>query len=218
MKKEEVDIVLPLFDGVAETGKIKRKALKNLLVNVYLESKSLARSLNDIKTAIEKLNRLASGVLLLVIITILLVVFVFGNTAKTVFEAIIFVFVMHPFDGGDRCYWLVNPSATSTTVETIVALKARINEYLDSKTQHWLPGHSVVVKDIEDVNRMKMALYVTHTINFQNYGDKTNRRSDLVLELKKILEDLGIKYHLLPQEVHLRYVRSSTAELPPTWR
>ncbi|KAM2120987.1 hypothetical protein ACFX1Q_018845 [Malus domestica] len=244
MKKEEVDIVLPLFDGVAETGKIKRKALKNLLVNVYLESKSLARSLNDIKTAIEKLNRLASGVLLLVIITILLVVFVFGNTAKTVFEAIIFVFVMHPFDVGDRCvvegeretlkssffnlttrkfsiqiqYWLVNPSATSTTVETTVALKARINEYLDSKTQHWLPGHSVVVKDIEDVNRMKMALYVTHTINFQNYGDKTNRRSDLVLELKKILEDLGIKYHLLPQEVHLRYVRSSTAELPPTWR
>ncbi|KAM1528802.1 hypothetical protein ACFX1Z_018092 [Malus domestica] len=180
MKKEEVDIVLPLFDGVAETGKIKRKALKNLLVNVYLESKSLARSLNDIKTAIEKLKRLASGVLLL--------------------------------------YWLVNPSATSTTVETTVALKARINEYLDSNTQHWLPGHSVVVKDIEDVNRMKMALYVTHTINFQNYGDKTNRRSDLVLELKKILEDLGIKYHLLPQEVHLRYVRSSTAELPPTWR
>ena len=29
MKKAEVDIVLPLFEGVAETGKIKRKALKN---------------------------------------------------------------------------------------------------------------------------------------------------------------------------------------------
>jgi hypothetical protein len=25
------------------------------------------------------------------------------KTAKTVFEAIIFVFVMHPFDVGDRC-------------------------------------------------------------------------------------------------------------------
>ena len=34
---------------------------------------------------------------------LLLVVFMFGNTAKTVFEAIIFVFVMHPFDVGDRC-------------------------------------------------------------------------------------------------------------------
>lgn len=27
----------------------------------------------------------------------------FGNMCKTAFEAIIFVFVMHPFDVGDRC-------------------------------------------------------------------------------------------------------------------
>lgn len=92
-------------------------------MNVYLERKSLAHSLNDTKTAIEELNRLASVILLVVIIVIwlllmgflttrilvfissqlLLVVFMFGNTAKTVFEAIIFVFVMHPFDVGDRC-------------------------------------------------------------------------------------------------------------------
>lgn len=92
-------------------------------MNVYLERKSLAHSLNDTKTAIEELNRLASGLLLIVILIVwllvmgflttnilvfissqlLLVVFVFGNTAKTVFEAIIFVFVMHPFDVGDRC-------------------------------------------------------------------------------------------------------------------
>lgn len=89
---------------------------------------------------------------------------------------------------------------------------------MDGKTQHWRPTHSVVVKDIEDVNKMKMALYVTHTINFQNYGDKSSRRSELVLELKKIFEDLGIKYHLLPQEVHVHYVGPATSELPPTWR
>lgn len=34
---------------------------------------------------------------------LLLVVFVFGNTCKTTFEAIIFLFVMHPYDVGDRC-------------------------------------------------------------------------------------------------------------------
>ncbi|CAB4288181.1 unnamed protein product [Prunus armeniaca] len=287
MKKEEVDLVLPLFEGAAESGKIKRKALKNWLVNVYLERKSLAHSLNDTKTAIEELNRLASGLLLLVILIVwlllmgflttnilvfissqlLLVVFVFGNTAKTVFEAIIFVFVMHPFDVGDRCvvdgvqmiveemnilttiflrfdnekiYYPNSVLASkpisnfyrspemgdsvefavdaSTTVDTINSLKGRIKSYLDGKTQHWRPTHSVVVKDIEDVNKMKMALYVTHTINFQNYGDKSSRRSELVLELKKIFEDLGIKYHLLPQEVHLRYVGPPTSELPPTWR
>lgn len=71
----------------------------------------------------------------------------------------------------------------------------------------------MVVKDIEDVNKMKMALYVNHTINFQNYGEKSNRRSELVLELKKIFEDIDIKYHLLPQEVHMSYVGGSAA--PP---
>ncbi|KAL8498871.1 hypothetical protein ACS0TY_022000 [Phlomoides rotata] len=34
---------------------------------------------------------------------LVLAVFMFGNTCKTIFEAIIFVFVMHPFDVGDRC-------------------------------------------------------------------------------------------------------------------
>lgn len=74
---------------------------------------------------------------------------------------------------------------------------------MESKPQHWRPAHNVVVKDIEDVNKMKMALYVTHTINFQNYGDKNSRRSELVLELKKIFEEVKIGYHLLPQEVQV---------------
>lgn len=80
--------------------------------------------------------------------------------------------------------------------------------YLESKPQYWRPDHSVLVKEIEDVNRMKMGLYVTHTINFQKSGDRSSRRCELVLELKKIFEDLGIKYRLLPQEVHLSNVGS----------
>ena len=34
---------------------------------------------------------------------LVLAAFIFGNTCKTIFEAIIFLFVMHPFDVGDRC-------------------------------------------------------------------------------------------------------------------
>lgn len=98
----------------------------------------------------------------------------------------------------------------------------KIFRYLESRPQHWRPNHSVIVKDIENVNKMKMALYVTHTINFQNYGDKNSRRSDLVLELKKSLEDLSIKYHLLPQEVHLSKVKSEDSmvriERASRWR
>ena len=80
-------------------------------------------SLNDTKTAVNKLHQMLNifvGVIILVIWVIILkfasthffvllssqivlVVFVFGNTCKTVFEGIIFLFVMHPFDIGDRC-------------------------------------------------------------------------------------------------------------------
>ncbi|KAG8491441.1 hypothetical protein CXB51_014626 [Gossypium anomalum] len=307
MKREEVDNVLPLFEGALETGKIKRSTFKNW-VNVYLERKSLAHSLNDTKTAIEELNKLVSVVVIVVTIIVwlllmgflttqilvfissqlLLVAFMFGNTAKTVFEAIIFVFVMHPFDVGDRCvidgiqmiveemnilttvflrydnekiFYPNSVLATkpisnfyrspemsdsveftvdvSTSIEQIGDLKAKIKEYvktqlslivqlcntvliwacnfviryLESKPQHWRPGHSVQVKDIENVNKMKMGLYVTHTINFQNYGDKSSRRSELVLELKRIFEALNIKYHLLPQEVQVTYVSSLASPL-----
>ena len=92
----------------------------------------------------------------------------------------------------------------------------KIFRYLESKPQHWRPGHNVVVKEIENVNKMKMALIFTHTINFQNYGDNNSRRSELILELKKIFEELGIKYdQLQPQEVHLRYVGSAPPAFQP---
>lgn len=85
-------------------------------------------------------------------------------------------------------------------VKLIINYKCR---YIESKPKHWNPKHSVLVKEIENVNKMKMGLYVQHTMNHQNYGEKSSRKSELVFELKKIFESLHIKYHLLPQEVHL---------------
>ncbi|KAI6682018.1 hypothetical protein NL676_035899 [Syzygium grande] len=282
MKRADVDNAFPLFEGATETGKITRSSLKKWLVKIYQECKSLAHSLNDTKTAIEELNRLASGVVLIVIIIVwllvmgllttqvllfissqlYLVVFIFGNTAKTVFDAIIFVFVMHPFNVGDCCvidgvqmvveemnilttvflrydnekiYYPNSVLATkpvsnfyrspemsdsveftidfSTSIESIGDMKAKIKEYLESKPQYWRPGHSVLVKEIEDVNKMKMGLYVTRTIYFQRSGDRSSRRCELVLELKKIFEEVVIAYRLLPQEVHLSNVGCSRSDV-----
>ena len=92
-------------------------------MNAFRERKALALTLNDTKTAVNKLNQMANVVVGIVVFAlwlfilgiatthffvflssqILLAVFVFGNTVKTVFEAIVFLFVMHPFDVGDRC-------------------------------------------------------------------------------------------------------------------
>jgi len=91
-------------------------------VNAFRERRALALTLNDTKTAVNKLHRMLNfivGIVVLIIwllilelattkflvflsSQIVLVTFIFGNT-WTIFEAIIFLFVMHPFDVGDRC-------------------------------------------------------------------------------------------------------------------
>ncbi|KAI3840530.1 hypothetical protein MKX03_007224 [Papaver bracteatum] len=279
LTKEEVANVYPLFEGAVEAGKIKKSMLRNWVVKVYLERKSLGHSLNDAQTAVRELNKIASVIVLVMIVIVwvllmgiattqflvfissqmLLVVFVFGNMAKTVFEGIIFVFIMHPFDVGDRClvdnvqmvveemnilstvflrydnqkmYFPNSVLATkiignfnrspfmgdavefnvnvATSVETIGELKARIKMYIESKPQHWSPNHTVVVLEIVNVHDLKMALYLSHTMNHQNMGEKNNRRSDLVFELKKIFVELKIEFKLLPREVYVTYAGSPT--------
>ncbi|CAK9174281.1 unnamed protein product, partial [Ilex paraguariensis] len=64
--------------------------------------------------------------------------------------------------------------------------------YLEKNPQHWHPNYNVVVKEIENMNKIKMAVFLNHTMNFQDYGEKNKRRSELVIELKKIFEDLNI--------------------------
>ncbi|XP_027084594.1 mechanosensitive ion channel protein 10 isoform X1 [Coffea arabica] len=278
MIKEEVDIVLPMID-VAETGQIDRKALTHWVVKVYNGRKALAHALNDTKTAVKQLGKLFTAILIIIIIIIwlllmeiattkvlvflssqlVLAAFMFGNTCKTIFEAIIFVFVMHPFDVGDRCVvdgvqMVVEEMNILTTVflrydnekiyypnsvlaskpisnfyrspdmgdslefsidfktplELIGTLKDKIKKYLEKNPSYWHPNHSVVVKEIENVNKIKMAIFFNHTMNFQDYGEKNRRRSELVLEIKRIFEELKIKYDLLPQEVHLVESKSVT--------
>ncbi|XP_050220240.1 mechanosensitive ion channel protein 10-like [Mercurialis annua] len=278
MIKEEVDLVFPLFE-VSENRRIDRKSLTDWVIKVYKGRKALAHALKDTKTAVKQLNKLVTGIVIIVTFVIWLllmeiattkvlvvlssqlvvVAFIFGNTCKTIFEAIIFVFVMHPFDVGDRCvvegvpllveemnilttvflkldnekiYYPNSVLATkpisnyyrspdmgdtvefsidfATPTEKIGLLKDKIKQYLESSPQHWHPNHSVVVKEIENVNKLKMALYCNHTMNFQEFGEKNKRRTELVLEIKRIFEELSVKYCLLPQQVHLRHIGSES--------
>ena len=92
-------------------------------MKVFQGRKALAHALTDTKTAVKQLNKLVIVILIVVTIVIWLLLteiattkvlvllssqlvvaaFIFGNTCKMIFEAIIFVFFMHPFDVGDRC-------------------------------------------------------------------------------------------------------------------
>ncbi|CAH1419475.1 unnamed protein product [Lactuca virosa] len=278
MIREEVDIVFPMID-VAEKGKIDRKTLTDWVVKVFNGRKALAYALDDTKTAVDELNKLITAILIVVTIIVWLLLteiastkvlvflssqlvvaaFIFGNTCKTVFEAIVFVFMMHPFDVGDRCvidgvqmvveemnilntvflrydnekiYYPNSVLATkpisnfyrspdmgdkvefsidfATPFEKIGILKDMIKIYLEKNPQLWHPNHLFIVNEIQNVNMIKVALSINHTMNFQDYGEKSKRRSELVLELKKMFEELKIKCNLLPQEVHLRNLEAPT--------
>ncbi|CAK7351827.1 unnamed protein product [Dovyalis caffra] len=123
MQEDEAIKAMSLFEGASESNKISKKCLKNWVVNAFRERRALALTLNDTKTAVNKLHRMVNILVGIVIVVIwllilgiatskfliflssqlLLVAFVFGNTCKTVFESIIFLFTIHPFDVGDRC-------------------------------------------------------------------------------------------------------------------
>ncbi|KAJ4910753.1 Mechanosensitive ion channel protein 9 [Raphanus sativus] len=271
MIKEEVDLVLPLIE-CSETGKITRKAFTEWVIKVYTSRKALGHSLNDTKTAVNQVDKILTGVLSVITFIIWLILmdiattkflvvfssqfvglaFMIGSTCKNIFESFVFVFVMHPYDVGDRCIidgviLLVEeidllttvflkidnekvfyPNATliskpisnfyrspdmgdsilfsiafSTPAAKIATLKETISEYLVHNPQNWYPNFLFLVDAIENVNKLNLNLIVTHTINFQLFVEKRLRRTELVIAVKRILEELEIEYTLLPQDVHL---------------
>lgn len=283
MPEEDAIRALALFDEAMETGKITKKALKSWVVNVYQERRALALSLSDTKSAVSKLHRMIDVVLSIIVLVIwllildiattqlllfvssqlVLMVFIFGNTLKTVFEAIVFVFVYHPFDVGDRCLidgvmyvveemnilttvflgdfnakvWYPNSVlatkpisnyyrspdmgdmfkffiSSATPAEKIGRLREFIGRYITSKPQHWKETFTINCMDCSpEHGRLELVLGLTHTMNFQNFGEKTARRSEIILEMKKGFEELGIEYHLPTQEVHVKSVDGSTINL-----
>ncbi|KAI8575355.1 hypothetical protein K450DRAFT_262205 [Umbelopsis ramanniana AG] len=121
--KEEAAKAFQLFDKDGN-GDISRRELRNGCIRIYKERKLLSASMRDLSQASGKLD-----VILLTIAAIIWAVivcasfginvgtslmplwtmfvavsFIFGNSAKDMFESIIFIFVTHPYDIGDRVF------------------------------------------------------------------------------------------------------------------
>ena len=91
---------------------------------IYREKKSLSESLGDVSQALGNLNKILyffSGIIILIFCAplynisfqtivpftsiLLALSFVFGGSARNTFECIIFLFVYHPYDVGDRIFF-----------------------------------------------------------------------------------------------------------------
>ncbi|XAR64230.1 hypothetical protein NMG60_11024495 [Bertholletia excelsa] len=287
LREDEALKAMRLFEGVSDGKGISKRALKNWVVSAFRERRALALSLNDTKTAVNKLHQMlnvAVGIVLLVIwllilkiasshffvligSQLLLVAFMFGNTCKTTFEAIIFLFVMHPFDVGDRCevdgvQMVVEEMNILTTVflrydnqkisypnsvlatkpisnyyrspdmgdaidfcihiatpmEKIAMMKERIIRYIQNKSDFWYPDPMIVLRDMEDMNRLKISLWLSHRMNFQDMGERWSRRAVLVEEMIKTFKELDIEYRMLPLDVNVRTLPAvSSNRLPSNW-
>ncbi|KAJ0086338.1 hypothetical protein Patl1_09465 [Pistacia atlantica] len=276
-----------LLGAPCENEGISKEALNIWLVNVFKERKALALSLNDTKTAVDELHNMLNIIVSIIIFVIwlailgipishflvfissqvLLVAFIFGNTCRTVFEAIIFLFIMHPYDVGDRCevdgvqmiveemnilttvflrydnQKIKYPNSVlatkpignfyrspdmyetiefcvhiSTQLEKISTLRERILGYVESKRDHWHPSPLMVVTEVEDMNKVKILMWVQHRLNFQNPGERVTRRAQLIEEMIRAFKDLGIEYRMLPLDVNVRNMPNLTSNrLPSNW-
>ena len=92
-------------------------------MEAHRERRTLALTVNDTKTAVDDLHHIMNVIVTIIILVIWLIicgapvtqflifvttqlalgVYVFGTTGKTIFESIVFLFIMHPYDVGDRC-------------------------------------------------------------------------------------------------------------------
>ncbi|MFQ6621009.1 hypothetical protein Gotur_001428 [Gossypium turneri] len=287
LQEDEALKTMSLFEDAFESRRISKKSLKNWVVNAFRERRALAFTLNDTKTAVNRLHHIVDIIVGIIIVVIwllileiatskvlvfissqlLLVAFVFGNTCKTVFEAIIFLFVMHPFDVGDRCeidgiQMVVEEMNILTTIflrydnqkimipnsvlatkaihnyyrspdmgdavefcihvktpaDKIGLMKQRILSYIEHKSDHWCPTPMVIFKELEELNRVRIAIWLQHKMNHQDMGERWARRALLVEEMVKIFNDLDIKYRLYPIDINVCSMPTVASDhLPPNW-
>ncbi|ORX91278.1 hypothetical protein K493DRAFT_355787 [Basidiobolus meristosporus CBS 931.73] len=112
-----------LFDKDGN-GDISKREMKDMVIYIYKERKSLMIGVRDMSQAVGKLDRifLVFAAIILFIACCMLfnngvvktlvplgsmflaLTFVFGSTAASLFKSIIFVFVTHPYDAGDRVF------------------------------------------------------------------------------------------------------------------
>ncbi|KAF7978317.1 hypothetical protein HWV62_929 [Athelia sp. TMB] len=119
----EADAAFAVFDRDGN-GDISRGEVKGALLRVYKERRFLSRSMRDVGAALRTLDQILLFFALVVLFFISLSVFgvnvassltsvyslgigasfIFKNAASNAFDAIMFLFVTHPFDTGDRVF------------------------------------------------------------------------------------------------------------------
>ncbi|KAI9505875.1 Mechanosensitive ion channel-domain-containing protein, partial [Coemansia spiralis] len=119
-KEEDAIKAFEFFDKDGN-GDISKKEMRDRVLLIYKERRSLLNALSDMGEVVGKLDMFLTAIALVIIVIIALLVFgldalkslatmgtlfigwsfVFGNTFKTIFECVVFLFQVHAYDVGD---------------------------------------------------------------------------------------------------------------------
>ena len=76
----------------------------------------------------------------------------------------------------------------------------------------------VVLRDVDDSNKLKVSIWLQHTLNWQDMGMRFVRRELVLQEMIKVLRDLEIEYRMLPLDVNVRNAPAiQSTRMPTTW-
>ncbi|PWZ03461.1 hypothetical protein BCV70DRAFT_197673 [Testicularia cyperi] len=119
--EEEAREAFNIFDA-DKNGDISKEEMREAVQRIYRERRALSTSLKDMSSAIAKLDGVLMFIGLIIVVFIWLLIFngdstvanivplstfvvgfsfIFGNSAKAIFESMIFIFATHPYDVGD---------------------------------------------------------------------------------------------------------------------
>ncbi|KAF9415430.1 hypothetical protein BGZ94_000089 [Podila epigama] len=231
--QDEAREAFAIFDKDGN-GDISKREMKEKIFYIYKERKDLHTSLRDLSQAVGKLDiiflTIVTVVWLLIILSIfgtsvvqnmlsigsflVALSFVFGNSLKTLFENIVFLFITHPYDSGDLC----NIDGTDMYVRE-VGLNSTMFVTWDGKRMYY-PNNVLSQKPIHNVRRSpnmseKIVLNVDcYTPQAKIFELRARMRDFLARESKEFLPDMEIQI----QEMDVKLKISMVIEHKGNWQ
>ncbi|THH00782.1 hypothetical protein EW026_g1806 [Hermanssonia centrifuga] len=231
---EDADAAFAIFDQDMN-GDATRDEVEMTCLDFHREQLSIEHSMQDLDSAVGRLDNILMSVYFVVAILIIAVAleaqlvtlitgagtlvlglsWLIGSSLAEVLTSIIFLFVKHPYDVGDRVqidkflrctgpeYRVEHQEnirrspqmsesfnwdvAYSTTFEQIEQLRELMLAFLTSERRDYMPSFDVFVVDIPEQTKMTLKADIKYKSNFQQGALKAKRRNKWICALKDSL-------------------------------
>ncbi|KAI7752149.1 hypothetical protein M8C21_020397 [Ambrosia artemisiifolia] len=186
-----------LFAGSMCEDKLSQNGFTHWMMEAYEERRTLALSVDDRKTAVDDLHRIMDAIVSVMIGIIWLIIcgvpithflifvttqlaigaYVIGNTGKGVFESIVFLFLMHPYDVGDRC----EVDGTQLIVDEMSIFTTVFKRHDNQKVIY--PNSVLATKPIGNFSRsLAMGDEIAFSINISTPKEKIEQMKEKIKE------------------------------------